>query len=434
MAEALLSHNLHKEALRYFSPLLSAEELLDAAVLNDMATCYRYLDMRQSAEDCYLKMIEMGQRSQLARAQLMSMGEDDGSSQRIQSLIRTLAVDPAANLNRFENDQLHMKSDAETLAQGYGVLKPTVRREHIDKVASRLKEVQQQEYEEEMHRKFILLQSLTQAARESSLEARSKWLTLADELIQDFASHKPFYPADRFYMGSVLAGRIHASQSDPSVLGKEVPEVYHGIEYSSWLDIILEASIFQAQREYHEKAYETVMVALDAIVYAVSAPSLLLIHICWFTCAILAKDHEALCSISRWFMKEYQFISDGYRLFGALNRVCAHENSWYNSGPSQKHVLRQLKAMDTSLRFRSPNGQVADDVATCSTKDADGSPIKAEQFNVALLMLYGHILYAGKSYTEALSMDRCPVREGVLIKDLQTTISVPTPWKTRMPC
>ena len=427
VAEALLSHNLHKEALRYFKPLLLAEEPLDAGVLDDMATCYRYLDMRGEAEECYLKMIGMGQRSQFARQQLMSMGEEDSSSQRIQSLIRNSVIDPAANSILSGNSLSLLDTDAETLAEGYGVLKPSVRRDHIERVASRLKQVQKQEHEEEMHRKFILLQHLTQAARESSAESRAKWLTLADELIQDFASHKSFYPADKFYMSSVLAGRVHASQSAPSLLGKEVPELYHGIDYSSWLDIILEASIFQAQRGSYEKAYETVMVALDAIVFAVSAPSVLLIHVCWFTCAILAKDHEALCSISRWFMKEYQFISDGYRLFSALNRVCAHENSWYNSGPSQKHVLRQLKAMDTSLQGRKNTFQAAEEIAACSTKDADGNPIKAERLNVALLMLYGHILYAGKSYTEALSTYRYPRFNNVLIRDLQITISVPMP-------
>ena len=355
------------------------------------------------AESCYVKMIELGDRVEIAHEQLMSMGEEDGSTVRIQLLLQDLAINFPTRRRRLENAETLLDGSVETIAAGLGVLKPSLRKEHLDKAESRLREVRQEEYEEEMQRKFIHLQSLTEKIRQEAPECRNKWLVLADELIQDFASYKPFYPTDKYYMSSVLIGRVHASPLALSVGGKDIPTLYHGIAYSSWLDLILEASIFRAQRGQTDKAYETVMVALDAVVFAVSAPSLLLIHVCWFTCAIITKDHETLCNVARWFMREYQFVSDGYRLFGALNRVCAYDNSWYNSGPSQKHILRQLKAMDSSLRRKTDSYSSVKGVASFSTKDEDGNPLLAGEINIALLTLYGHILYAGKSYAEALS-------------------------------
>ena len=121
-------------------------------------------------------------------------------------------------------------------------------------------------------------------------------------------------------------------------------------------------------------------------------------------CALIANDDETLCNIARWFMKDYQFVTDGYRLFSALNRLCDSENSWFNCGPSQKYILRQLKAVDFSLIGETRRKALFQERASYTTKDDDGNPIRAEYMDVGLLMLYGHILYAGKSYAYAVSM------------------------------
>lgn len=103
-------------------------------------------------------------------------------------------------------------------------------------------------------------------------------------------------------------------------------------------------------------------------------------------------------------MREFQFVTDGYRLFSALNRLCDAPNSWYNCGPSQKYVLRQLKAMDFSLIGKAPDQSFFQEKASYSTKDKDGKPIKANDLDIGLLVLYGHILYVGKSYSYSISI------------------------------
>ena len=102
-------------------------------------------------------------------------------------------------------------------------------------------------------------------------------------------------------------------------------------------------------------------------------------------------------------MKEYQFVTDGYRLFSALNRLCDSDNLWYNCGPSQKYILRQLKAVDFSLLGGGRRKSLFQERASYTTKDDNGNQLRAQEMDVALLMLYGHILYAGKSYAYAVS-------------------------------
>lgn len=102
-------------------------------------------------------------------------------------------------------------------------------------------------------------------------------------------------------------------------------------------------------------------------------------------------------------MREYQFVTDGYRLFSAFNRFSDSENTWYNCGPSQKYILRQLKAVDFSLLGDARRKSLFQERASYTTKDENGNQIRAQEMDVALLMLYGHILYAGKSYAYAVS-------------------------------
>lgn len=102
-------------------------------------------------------------------------------------------------------------------------------------------------------------------------------------------------------------------------------------------------------------------------------------------------------------MKEFQFVSDGYRLFSAVNRLCDGKSTWFNSGPSQKYIRRQLRAMDYSLLGQSHLRTVYQEKASYTTKDSEGKPIHANDMDIALLTLYGHMLYLGKSFAVAIS-------------------------------
>ena len=97
-------------------------------------------------------------------------------------------------------------------------------------------------------------------------------------------------------------------------------------------------------------------------------------------------------------------MTDAYRLFSALNRLCDCSGSWFNCGPSQKYILRQLKAVDYSLTEDASRQNIYKERASYTTKDSNGNSIRAEDMDVALLMLYGHVLHAGKSYVNAVSM------------------------------
>lgn len=81
-------------------------------------------------------------------------------------------------------------------------------------------------------------------------------------------------------------------------------------------------------------------------------------------------------------MRDHLLSSDSFRLFSLLCRLCQSSISWYSSGPAQKFVLRQIKAMDAGVMAGRAGAQL------------DAGP----------LMLYGHILFTSTSYVYAIRM------------------------------
>lgn len=102
-------------------------------------------------------------------------------------------------------------------------------------------------------------------------------------------------------------------------------------------------------------------------------------------------------------MHEYQFTTDAYRLTAAFHRLCTPEKAWYNCSSTQKYLLRQLKAIDFPLVSESQKRTFPAGKAGYTSKDKSGKAIVATDMDVALLMLYGQILYCGRSFAPALS-------------------------------
>jgi general transcription factor 3C polypeptide 3 (transcription factor C subunit 4) len=94
-------------------------------------------------------------------------------------------------------------------------------------------------------------------------------------------------------------------------------------------------------------------------------------------------------------------ITDSYRMFALLSVLCQSPVSWYTSGPAQKYILRQIKAIDSSHEAAIMRRGGAEE--NLQSDDATGLDI-----DICLLMLYGHILFTSTSYSYALGMHFIP--------------------------
>lgn len=139
------------------------------------------------------------------------------------------------------------------------------------------------------------------------------------------------------------------------------------------------------------------------------------------------SDHVGIAEVSRWFTREYQFTTSAYQIFAGLARMHRptpsqrHKyRSHYEVPPTVKYMLRQVKAMDYSIpasaerdatiassiyrdQIRTNFASMQSGHFALSTKDEAANPIHAQELDIALLVLYGHILYSSGSYSNALA-------------------------------
>jgi general transcription factor 3C polypeptide 3 (transcription factor C subunit 4) len=93
-------------------------------------------------------------------------------------------------------------------------------------------------------------------------------------------------------------------------------------------------------------------------------------------------------------------------MFALLSNLCQSPVSWYTSGPAQKYILRQIKAMD--------------DAYTEADSGSNLTQNKEPALDACVLMLYGHILFTSTSYTYALGMRRIRLETYMLTRSKVT--------------
>ncbi len=310
----------------------------------------------------------------------------------------------------------------------------------------------------------------TEAMRSGDEIARHTWMECAESLIIDFRTNRAFYPGERAAkkrppydsdMRNATNSRKRPDDSQdpdhdpdfpmPSVEGltqhQQPATTYRDISLPDWLDVFLEYALLlasdpgpTAEAHRQQRCYAIIRAALDCIVWYNDPPSVLLIHVTHLVCALALRDaHTLFNNVLRWFVRTYQFCTDAYRLFAALNLFFPHpldkagkegqmQNAAFRTGPSQKFWFRQVMILDANLptdydpegwgpvpsNMRNADKEIRKDddedgggggmgMPPRAYRDADGQVILPDEMDVVLLTLYGHILYAGNSFPSALN-------------------------------
>ncbi|KAL8660602.1 MAG: hypothetical protein Q9202_006378 [Teloschistes flavicans] len=413
-ADALRDAGLYREALDYYRPLQDMPEFADASYHANMALCFQAVGFTVEAEECYRFFLI--QRSKTQIDEPSSKGEPLDGRECGTSAQRPKPISDTSVLETLVDGRLSGKSMPLAM-----LVPPTSRRSLKHREPDKL--FQAKQHGENMRTLYRRTQELLPRARAGDAEALVQWMAAAHELVDDFGSYRGFYPHDRGPTGHVQLASLATESSQLKrnqdtqgsmdehdiQIGEYCPDSaalpgdYRGIIFSSWLDLILEYAVLLARSANSDKAYSVLKIANDANVFYCSLDSMFLVHVCWFACSLITRDEETTCSEARWFMKEFDLVTDSYRLFSAVHRLSDGPNDWFNCGPTQKFVLRQLKGMDSLLVKQSqqsaPNRE---DLHYDARENVDGLH-DAANMDRALLMLYGYILYLGKSYSLALN-------------------------------
>ena len=123
-------------------------------------------------------------------------------------------------------------------------------------------------------------------------------------------------------------------------------------------------------------------------------------------CALELQDERNICFSQRWFIKKYPFSPEPFQLFDIANRLYSGTRTWYNSGPYQKLVLRQIKALDWALLSPAERKKYNFTDAEVTTFSGggkhNGNPHNLTELNTAALITYGHMLAMSGAFPNAL--------------------------------
>ncbi|KAL8738627.1 MAG: hypothetical protein Q9181_000623 [Wetmoreana brouardii] len=429
VAETLRRTGFYQEALIFYKPLQQISAFSDASYYADMAICFQVVGLHVEAAECYRLFLNSqastgirptsSESNEAAPAEGVPNTMDCATT----ALGQSEAVSKCSMLEASADNNKISKFPGSVAMIIPPPLKKSLKRRGSDK------RFRAKLHDESIRILYRRTQELLDRARDDDAEALVQWMAATQEIVDDFRSHRGFYPHDR---GLGVYGRSTSSAveahtlNDHQITRDSIPIKltygvdrlntghvviagdHRGIPFASWLDLMLEYAMLLARSENIDKAYEILNIANDANVFYCCPESMFLIHVCWFgkksvPSRQVAHDERTLCNVARWFMKEFQFVTDGYRLFSAVNRLCDGRNRWFNCGASQKFVLRQLKALDSSLGGQGRQSNLDSDRVPLVTGEETHGLDGAAEMDLALLMLYGYILYVGKSYSLALN-------------------------------
>ncbi|KAL5612537.1 uncharacterized protein BROUX77_002693 [Berkeleyomyces rouxiae] len=422
-AEQVFETDLLDRATPYFELLREIVGPEDAYVLFHLGQCYMGMGNTEAAEECFLATIEVDEGNIEARIELAKMYESAKEGEEALILVtEALALQHAQRGDEAGNADGETGNGSQPRARSKNTRNPRRRRRAPGMMPARFRPrrlgdpSQRRKAEQERIKGLLDKYSEAQALRSKIYQGEGDmvptWIIVVKELIDDFRSSKKFYTWDKYLKllgrtsetdesqkeGSKSALDEMAERLTKAVLPQpsEIPEPvsattddnYLGIPFEDWLDLFLDYAVCLCREGHYDETAIVCDAARDSTVFRTSNDFMIRIYLTWGACAAFAGDEEACVSISRNLIRDNPTSADTYRMFAIMSRICQSTASWYNSGPAQKFLLRQIKAMDGPL--------LASDTSTDNPQNLSESP------DVNILMLYGHILFMSTSYTYAL--------------------------------
>ncbi|KAL1897176.1 transcription factor TFIIIC subunit tfc4 [Ceratocystis pirilliformis] len=424
-AEQIFDAGMMVRAIPYFELLRQIIGPEDAGVLFHLGQCHVSTGNMEAAEECFLATIEIDESNIEARVELAKMYESAKEGE--EALILVTEAIALQNAQRGEEDRNAIAGEGADIGDGpqpkprskntrtpkrrkkaSGMIPTRFRPRRLGDPSQRRKA--EQERMKGLLEKYGEAQTLRSQIYQGDDSMVYAWAAVAKELIDDFRSSKKFYTWDKYLklLGRTSEGGEARKEGAKSALDEmaerltkavlpqpcEAPEPittttddnYLGIPFEDWLDLFLDYAVCLCHDGQYNESAIVCDGARDSTVFRTSCDFTTRIYLTWGACAAFAGDEEACVSISRNVIRDNPASADAYRMFAIMSRICQSSASWYNSGPAQKFLLRQIKAMDGPL--------------LASSSDSNQGFLESPDVNV--LMLYGHILFMSTSYTYAL--------------------------------
>ncbi|KAI5808754.1 hypothetical protein DFH27DRAFT_589841 [Peziza echinospora] len=420
--DALLEYGSHEMALEYYGVVAALEVSDDPKLWFNMAKCYKEIGNIEDAEECYHTLLNIYPDDVEGRMQLAEIYEvSDRREEALELVNQIIALRKQQDaLEKAKNagNQPHDPSAVPAFFTAPPARVPANKRRAAITAAERAE--RRARKTEQTIAKYRKLDYLRPRMEAGDPDAVRDWLDTAGDLVDDFRNTRAFYPCERSqeFKGFATTARRRAAkrgtdanmermqhrlQEALSFEDEDIPEAedlsqFYGLDFDAWLYVFMQYAICLTKHEDPQDAYDVLSTAKEANVFFHDEKKKFIVHATHLACAIWAQDPEAVSDVTRFFMHSHQFQGEAYRLFIAAMTSCKQGREMFHHSANQKYFLRQIKAMDKVLTGKAIIG-----AASLTGKAEDGGAYVPKEFDLTLLMLYGHMLAAGRSYIPALN-------------------------------
>ncbi|KEQ69563.1 TPR-like protein [Aureobasidium namibiae CBS 147.97] len=440
VAETLLEQTYHAEAITFFEPIRSVPEACDHEYYMKLADCYMMFSRNADAESCWKFIVDNDPediKSRIALAKLYEaeqrMAEAVPLVHEVIRLGRSDAVKKAKITDDGQDDDVEDEEEDEDddndlrfIAFHPGkrgrpkTAKPKAPKARVSQTYERL-----QQQDQRIKANHVLVNSARETLDEDE-DALQTYFEAAQEMLDDFKTVRAFYPGRDKHIKFTGYGRNtknaivtemeamkkrlaedNGMDIDDDTVDESIPDNFHDIKFTEWLDMFCEYALLLAKSGDREKCYEVLTSAWSCTVFYHSLTHKTQIHAMWMACALLLNDEQKVCEVGRFFIIEWPHSGAAYQIFAAVNRLFAGYSNWFNSGPTQKFILRQVKALDYALLDPESRaayaftGQERSSYTHAGKRDAN--PHQLPDLDAGVISLYGHIMAAAQSWTSALN-------------------------------
>lgn len=436
---------LFKEALEFLIPLSYYEEYNTSELVMTIAKCLRETEDFENAKETYLRLLEYDSQNidlKIALAECYFYLNDVESANKLYKEAKTdrikqkaLTKENVTAISSEFDDFVAEEEEEEEEDMGEYLEEPETQTQAIiEDIPIKKRKKKRIVYSEDELKTMIMKSeirvkklyakcskllkeidslrvqpNLTENEKVSLKTMASIWIEMVSDMIEIFAMYKWFFSSEK---AKKFNTRLRARNSklgidqkiirmkylqSEIILSQQLAtaplpcEYFKGLSYKQWYDLFIKYALLIAEFENESE----VAIAVQDLVRHVNVfqENELITQLAGLSVGIVTKDSQIIMTQTRNLLNDYQFSVDSYKLYLASMIPTVDMEFAFGDPPSQKFMLRQVKAYDSLRRDQNDiSGR-----ATITKTNVDTS-----KDHFLIKYVYASYLFTNRSYYSTL--------------------------------
>ncbi|QLG70167.1 hypothetical protein HG535_0A01060 [Zygotorulaspora mrakii] len=428
VALALSKADKYKEAIDFFSPLLSVEEYCTLELYKPLAKCFKETEEYETAKKYYEQIVELEEDNLEEKLVLAEINYHLGNSDIFQGLLMEVVEQRKKQASESNTPDRQKDTDGTDVVQKDASGKPLLEDSLFRRAGPKKKRTPQDTERERSERekrisakvldKYNKLALYKIGVNDGKKEQKLLWIDTASDLVDVFSSVKNFFIKSRSkkFVGIIRRTRkfnkvidykierlSKLSKGDNLLDGLPLMEErvtltsateLRGLTYDQWFELFMELALTMTKYQSIEDGLSIIETAQEVNVFFQDPTRAKTMKFVKMAIVLQTENETELTENLRGLLNQFQFNRKVLQLFMYSLVRGQTALSIVSSTVHQKFFLRQLKAYDSIRYGKHVNGQASITNKKVSNPQKLNSPY--------LYYIYAVLLYSSRGFLSAL--------------------------------